>query len=100
VRRLKGPLVTTMIERAIQTLQDVPRLVGMQERDPFLGKLLFGRSPRTTLDMLVPQMDDTEATGGLGNFIENRRHNMREVAEALKKIHKDKEVARQRRNAG
>ena len=45
---------------------------------------LFGRSTRTTLDMLVPQMDDTEATGGLSNFIESRRHNMREVAEALK----------------
>ena len=56
-------------------------------------QLLFGRSPRTTLDMLVPQMDDTGATGGLSNFIENRRHNMREVAEALKKLHEDKEAA-------
>ena len=63
-------------------------------------QLLFGRSLRTTLDMLVPKMDDTEATGGLSNFIENRTHNMREVAEALKKLHEDKEVARQRRNAG
>ena len=61
---------------------------------------LFGRSTRTTLDMLVPQMDDTEATGGLSNFIESRRHNMREVAEALKKLHEDKGVARQRHNAG
>ena len=42
-------------------------------------QLLFGRSPRTSLDMLVPQMDDTEATGGLENFIEGRRHNLREV---------------------
>ena len=57
-------------------------------------------SRRTTLDMLVPQMDDTEATSGLSNLIENRRHNTREVAEALKKLHEDKEVARQRRNAG
>ena len=72
-------------------------------------QLLFGRSPRTTLDMLVPQMDDTvlvpqmddtEATCGLSNYIEKRRHNMREVAEALEKLHEDKEVARQRRNAG
>ena len=62
-------------------------------------QLLFGRSPRTTLDMLIPQVDDTEATGGLSNSIENRRHNMREVAEALKKIHEDKEASRQRRNA-
>ena len=49
-------------------------------------QLLFGRTPRTALDVLVPQMDDTETTGGLTNFVENRRHNMREVAEALKKI--------------
>ena len=61
--------------------------------------LLFGRSPRTTHDMLIPQMDDTEATGGLINFIENRRQNMREVAEALRNIHSDKEASRQRRNA-
>ena len=47
-------------------------------------QLIFGRSPRTTRDMLVPQKDDTEAEGGLSNFIESRRHNMREVAEALK----------------
>ena len=46
-------------------------------------QLLFGRSPCTTLVMSVPQMDDTETTGGLTNFIENRRHNMRDVAEAL-----------------
>ena len=62
-------------------------------------QLLFDRSPRTTLDMLIPQMDDTEATGGLSSFIKNSRHNMRKVAEALRKIHKDKEAPRQRRNA-
>ena len=38
--------------------------------------------------MLVPQMDDTETTVGLRNFIENRRHNVREFAEELKKIQK------------
>ena len=63
-------------------------------------QLIFGRSPRTTRDMLVPQKDDTEAEGGLSNFIESHRHNMREVVEALKKLHEDKEVARQRHNAG
>ena len=42
-------------------------------------QLLFGCSPRTTLDMLIPQMDVTEAAGGLSSFIENRRHNMQEV---------------------
>ena len=65
-------------------------------KTPF--QLLFGRSPRTTLEMLVPQMDNVEATGGLSNSIESRRHNMREVAEAPKKFHEDKEVARQRHN--
>ena len=61
--------------------------------------LLFGRSPRTTLDVLVPQMNDTETTGGLTDFIEKRQHNMREVAEALKKIHESRVKTRQRRNA-
>ena len=62
-------------------------------------QLLFGRSPHTALDVLVPQMDDTETAGGLPNFIENRRHNMREVVEALKKIHESGVKTRQRRNA-
>ena len=62
-------------------------------------QLLFGRSPRTSLDMLVPQMDDTETTGGFENFIEERRQNLREVREALEKIHGGREEARQRRNA-
>ena len=29
------PTETTVIERAIRSLQDVPRLIGMQEADPF-----------------------------------------------------------------
>ena len=62
-------------------------------------ELLFGCSPRTTLDVLVPQMDDTENTGGLTNFIEDRRHNMREVTEAMKKIHQSRVKTRHRRNA-
>ena len=45
-------------------------------------------------------MDDKEATGDISNFIEHLRYNMREVAEALKKLHEDKEVARQSRNPG
>ena len=51
-------------------------------------QLLFGCSPCTAFDVLVPQMDDTETTVGLRNFIENRRHNVREFAEELKKIQK------------
>ena len=39
------------------------------------SRLLFGRSPRTAVDILIPLIDDTEATGGLGHFIENRGHN-------------------------
>ena len=62
-------------------------------------QLLFGRSPRTTLDVLVPQMDGPETTGGLTNVIDNRRHNIREVAEAPKKIQESREKTRQRRNA-
>ena len=62
-------------------------------------QLLFGRSPCTTLVMSVPQMDDTENTGGLTNFIEDRRHNMREVTEAMKKIHQSRVKTRHRRNA-
>ena len=62
-------------------------------------QLLFGRSQRTILDVLVPQMDDTENTGGLTNFIEDRRHNMREVTEAMKKIHQSRVKTRHRRNA-
>lgn len=63
-------------------------------------QFVFGRSPRTTLDMpVLPQMDGAEATGGLANFIENRRHHMREVAEALERIHEDREITRQRRYA-
>ena len=62
-------------------------------------QLLFGRSPRTSLDMLVPQMDDTEATGSLENFIEGRRHNLREVREELERMRDGREKARQHHNA-
>ena len=62
-------------------------------------QLLFGRSPGTALDVLVPQMDDTETTGGLTDFMENHRHNVRDFAEALKKIHESRAKTRQRRNA-
>ena len=35
--RSAKPTKTTTIERAIRSLKDVPRLVGMQEADPFLN---------------------------------------------------------------
>ena len=49
--------------------------------------------------MLVPQMADTESAGGFENFIEGRRHNLREVREALERMHERREKARQRHNA-
>lgn len=62
-------------------------------------QLLFGRSLCTSLDMLVPQMDDTEAIGGLEYFVEERRHNLRDVREALKRMREGRGKARQLRNS-
>ena len=63
------------------------------------ARLLPLANPRTFLDMLVPQMDETEATGGLENFIEGRRHNVQEVREALERIREGREKVRQHHNA-
>ena len=49
--------------------------------------------------MLVPQMDDTEATESPENFIEGRRHNLREVREELERMRDGREKARQHDNA-
>ena len=62
-------------------------------------QLLFGRSSCASLDILVPQMDDMETTGGFENFIEERRHNLREIRETLERIHKGREKERRPRNA-
>ena len=67
--------------------------------DPFLPStmtpfdLLFG--PRTSFNMLVPQMDDTEVTRGLENFIGGCRHSLREVWQALERLREGREKARQ-----
>ena len=61
-------------------------------------EILFGRSPRTSLDTLVPQVEDTDLTGGLDNFVEARRQNLRDVAIILEKRHADKMAARSRVN--
>ena len=37
-------------------------------------------------------------TGGFENFVEERRHNLREVREALERIHEGRETARQGRD--
>lgn len=62
-------------------------------------QLLFCRSPRTSLVLLVPQIDDTDETGGIGNFIGRHRHNLREVRDAFEKMREGRKHARQRHNA-
>ena len=62
-------------------------------------QLLFDRSPRSSLDMLVPQVEDTEATGGLENFIEGRRHSLRVVREAPERMREGRGESRQYDNA-
>ena len=51
-----------------RTLPD-PNLSG--QRSPF--EILFGRKPQTSLDTLVPHVDDTETTGGRDYFVKQRR---------------------------
>ena len=63
-------------------------------------EILFGRKPRTSLDTLVPQMDDSEATGGLDGFIEQRRQVLREVRQVLEKKHENRIATREKVNAG
>ena len=62
-------------------------------------QLLFGRSRRISIDMLVPQVNNTENTEGFANLIDEHRHNLRDVREALERLHEGTEKARQRRNA-
>ena len=61
-------------------------------------ELLFGRKPRISLDTLVPQIDATERSGGLDNFVESRRQNFMEVRLALEKRHESKVNARLKAN--
>lgn len=60
---------------------------------------LLGGNPRTSLDILVPYMDYTEATGGLTNFMEGHRHSLREVHKALERMREEREKERQHHNA-
>ena len=72
--------------------------------DPTLPKnmtpfeLLIGRKPRVSLDTLVPQIDATDRSGGLDNFVESRRQNFREVQLTLEKRHQSKANARLKQN--
>lgn len=60
---------------------------------------MFGRSPHTPLVTLVYQLVDNETSGGFTKFIEGRRYNLRDVREALERIYKGRDKARQRHNA-
>ena len=62
-------------------------------------ELLFGREPRTSLDSLVHLSAETEQSGVLNNFVERRKHDLREVRLALEKQHKLRVTARARANA-
>ena len=62
-------------------------------------ELLFGRKPRTTLDSLVPLTYETDTEGGLDNFVERRKQNLREVRLALERRHEFRVAARAKANA-
>ena len=61
-------------------------------------ELLFGRKLRIPLNTLVPQINATERSGGLDNFVESRRQNFKEVRLALEKRHQSKIIARLKAN--
>ena len=61
-------------------------------------KLLFGRKLRISLDTLVPQIEATDRSGRLDNFVESRRQHFREVRLALEKRHSSKVKARLKAN--
>ena len=56
------------------------------------------QKPRIFLDTLVPQIDASERSGGLDNFVESRRQNFRKVRRALEKRHQSKANARRKAN--
>ena len=62
-------------------------------------EILFGHKPRTTLDTLVPHMDDTEENGGLDALIEQRKKMLREVRQVLDRRHREKVAVRQKLHA-
>lgn len=63
-----------------------------------LSKVLFGRKPRTTLDTLIPQIDDTKLSKGLFASIGRRKQVLRRVRYVLEKRHSDKVATRQKVN--
>ena len=59
-------------------------------------ELLFDRKPRISIHTLVPQIDATNRSEGLDNFVENRRLNFWEERLALDKRHQSKDKSRQK----
>ena len=85
------------VSPAIWIKRTLPDMALPSKLTPF--ELLFGRPPRTSLDSLVPTATEAEGTGGLDNFVERRKQNMREVGLALERRSELKEAARAHENA-
>ena len=62
-------------------------------------ELLFGGKPRTSLDPLVPLVDDVTQLRNLDNFVEQRKQNLLEVRKVLERKQAIRVVARERINA-
>lgn len=50
-----------------------------------LFEIRLRRKPRTSLDTLVPFVNDDELSEGLGSFIERRKQTFRKVKQVLKR---------------
>ena len=85
------------VSPAIWIQRTLPDVSLSSHMTPF--ELLFGRRPRTSLDTLVPLADETGQSGGLDNFVERRKQNLREVRLALEKRHNQRVTARAHANA-
>ena len=76
----------------------------MQPDESFPGHLspyqmMFGRSPRTPLDQLSPNLDNSGATLGLDTTVEETRRKHVEVTRALRKRQAEKNRHRDLLNA-
>ena len=59
----------------------------------------LGLEARIPLDTLVPQIDATDRSGGLDNFVESRRQNFKEIRPVPVKSHQSKANARPKSKA-
>lgn len=79
----------------IQRVTPDPSLPG----NPTPFSLLFGRAPRTPLDMITRSVDGTELRGGWDVFVADRHQSFIEVQNALKQRQADKDKQREVANA-